>query len=246
MWKSLTLNLFVLNVSVTLLLIMANPALGAADESTRYRGKYIYGHEVNSFCPDINAQCYWIRGDTSYENSETLKKIYAESSGEPYVPVCIVIEGVIDRESERTGFSADFDGLMSISRIFGACDKTDIVTQGDLQHHRWVLTSIRGNAMDPNPPNGLVPELDFGEDMNVTGNSGCNRLSGQATLREEYFVMRHIASTRRLCSSDLNDIERTVLQVLGDESVIKIDDDRNLILQSGQTLLHFRLADWEN
>ena len=158
----------------------------------------------------------------------------------------MVIEGRIDRESKRDGFAADYDGLISVTRVFGRCDETDIVTQGDLQHHRWMLRSIDGRVVDAGSIHSSASELDFGERMTVTGNAGCNRFSGQAVLRESFFRIASLAHTRRLCTPHLNQLEQAVLRVLRNESAISIDSDRNLVLDSGQTVLRFRLFDWKN
>ena len=235
--------------SVTLTLVaLAGPALMASspieDGMLRYRGEYTYGHEVNIFCPSINSQCYWVGGTTADEVRVTLRQFYAAFSDGPYDPICVVIEGRIDREAERSGFAADFDGFISVAGVFGMCDETDIVTHGDLQHHRWVLVSINGQAVSLGE-DGMTPELDFGEQMTVTGSSGCNRFSGQAALRGEHFVIEGLASTRRMCGELANEVEGTVLRVLGSESSIKLDSERSLTLESDQAVLRFRLDDWK-
>jgi len=239
------------SVGATMLLLLSVAATavassGVASGPLRYRGEYNYGHEVRSFCPVINSQCYWVGATTRKAVHAALKKLATESTDEPYRAVCVVIEGRIDRDSKRDGFAADYDGLISITRVFGRCDETDIVTQGDLQHHRWVLRSIDGRLVDAGSIHSPAPELDFGERMTVTGNAGCNRFSGQAVLRENYFRIAPLAYTRRLCTPHLNQLEQAVLRVLGNESAISIDSGRTLVLDSGQTILRFRLFDWKN
>jgi heat shock protein HslJ len=219
-------------------------ASGAGEVVLRYRGEYTYGHEVRSFCPAINSQCYWVGADTSAIVHATLKKLATLPGAAPYTPVCVVIEGRIDRDSKRTGFAADYDGLISVTRVFSRCDRTDIVTHGDLQHHRWLLESIDDKPLDLELLNGMVPELDFGERMTVTGNTACNRFSGQAVLREEFFAIERMASTRGMCAPAQTEIERTMLQLLGSESVVRIGAERQLVLESDHALLRFRLFDW--
>ncbi|UCH46561.1 MAG: META domain-containing protein [Betaproteobacteria bacterium] len=230
------------------LLVLVAPASGFASGTSetvlRYRGEYTFGHEVRSFCPAINSQCYWVGANTGSAVHAALKKLTTRPGTAPYTPVCVVIEGRIDRDSERTGFAADYAGLFSVTRVFGHCDETDIVTQGDLQHHRWLLERINDEVIDSDALGGMIPELDFGERMTVSGNTGCNRYSGQARLREEFFVVERMISTRRACPPQNMDLERTFQQVLGSESVISIGDDRQLILKSEQAVLRFRLFDW--
>ena len=61
------------------------------------------------------------------------------------------------------------------------------VTASDLQHHRWILESINGEPISTDE--GMIPELDFGEQMHVSGNTGCNRMSGTAELRDGAFLI---------------------------------------------------------
>jgi len=238
--------------AVTTLTVTTAFSSGTANDTLRYRGEYTYGHEVRVFCPAINSQCYWVDTDTPASALAVLNEIATRdknatvSGSAPYTPVCVVIEARIDRETLRTGFAANYDGLISVARVFDRCDETDIVTQGDLQHHRWLLDSINGETLDVDARDGIVHDLDFGERMTVSGNSGCNRFRGQAVLREEFFAIDRIASTRRVCAPAQNDVERTVLLVLGGESEIRIDDERHLILKSRHAVLRYFLSDWKN
>jgi len=76
------------------------------------------------------------------------------------------------------------------------------VTQGDLQHHRWVLESINGTKIDAAKLDNRIPELEIGEQMMASGHSGCNRFQGKAVLREDRFIIDRVASTRMICRPD--------------------------------------------
>jgi heat shock protein HslJ len=121
-----------------------------------------------------------------------------------------------------------------------------MVIASDLQHHRWILESINGEPISTDDADGMIPELDFGEQMHVSGNTGCNRMSGKAVLRGEFFQIPAMAGTRRLCSPDKNELELTVQGVLGQESRISLDEDKNLTLATDDVVLRFRLRDWVN
>jgi heat shock protein HslJ len=137
--------------------------------------------------------------------------------------------------------------LISCTAVFGgaaqAGSPTGMVISSDLQHHRWILESINGEPISTGD-DGMIPELDFGEQMHVSGNSGCNRIFGQAVLRGEYFQIPKMGSTRKLCSPARNELEHTIQAVLGQESRISIDENRNLILSTDDIVLRFRLRDW--
>ena len=122
--------------------------------------------------------------------------------------------------------------------------ETKVIVESDLQHHRWLLDSINGEALPQDHAEDKIPELDFGEQMHVSGSTGCNRYNGKAVLRDGYFQIESMASTRRMCAPPADELERLFITMLGQDSRISIDGDRNLILESGKTVLIFRLRDW--
>ena len=131
-------------------------------------------------------------------------------------------------------YANDYDGLR---------DNSGLVTQGDLQHHRWILENINGNKIDAAALDDRLPGLEIGEQMMASGYLGCNRFHGKAALREDQFSIYPLASTRMYCKAEQNDIESMLLKILGRGSTISIDADRNLILQTDDTLMLFRLED---
>jgi len=119
------------------------------------------------------------------------------------------------------------------------------VTAEDLQHHRWVLDSINGETLPTIDGPGKIPELDFGEQMTVSGNTGCNQMNGKAVLRDGFFLIEAMASTRMMCAPPWGDLEQALLTVLGSESTISIGRDKTLTLVSASTTLVFQLQDWK-
>jgi heat shock protein HslJ len=221
----------------------------AEDNPVRYRGLYTYGHEVNTFCPAINSQCYWLSPNTASLQREQLKQLSQDNTSKPYQAICVVVEGKINRNAtarNNIGFAASYDGLITVSRVFDLCNKTSIVTQGDLQHHRWVLESINGSKINTEEFDNIIPELDFGEQMMVSGNTGCNKFRGQASLQGENFVIGLMQSTLMLCSPRQNELETQLKQVLGSESKITIVKEDRLVLKTGDIILAYRLKDWVN
>ena len=98
----------------------------------------------------------------------------SDKNGAPYESVCVVVEGEIARDPEsrsQIGFAAQYDGLFSVTAIHGLCNETIIVTQGDLQHHRWLFTSLDGEVTDNLRLNGVTPEIEIAENMTISGNS---------------------------------------------------------------------------
>jgi heat shock protein HslJ len=229
-----------------ILVLTAYSAIGIAAETTeqRYRGDYTFGHEVNSFCPEINSQCYWVAGRTSDDLQRSLRHVYENRTSQPYQSVCLVIAGSIDRDSPRDGFAQDFDGVLSISNLFGTCTETKIVTQTDLQHHRWVLTSIDGRLLDSSKQDHVIPELDFGEQMHIAGNTGCNYFAGTARLEGDSMSVSRMVTTTKHCTPAQGELELVVSSVIRGKPRIELENDSELHLDSGSTVLSFTLKDW--
>lgn len=126
-----------------LLAFIALLACSTMAQGESLRGDYTFGHEVNVFCPENNSRCYWLGPNSSEEARERLKRIYREKEPELYHPVCVVLEGEIDRESPSDGFAADYDGLIDVSRVHGACEDLSLILPYDLNHRRWVPVAIK-------------------------------------------------------------------------------------------------------
>lgn len=218
-------------------------AVAAQAESLRYRGDYSFGHEVNVFCPAINSQCYWLSGDTSDQVRMAMKAAFPETATEPYPVACVVIEAEIDRESPRDGFAADYDGLITVTKLFGTCQESAIVTHGDLQHHRFVLDGVDGEPFESGP-DGRVPELDFGENLTITGNTGCNNISGRGILQDQFIRFGPLMSTAMACSPEQDELERRIQKLLASDELLVEFDDSDLVLTAGGNSLRYRLQDW--
>jgi hypothetical protein len=171
----------------------------ATAQGESYRGDYTYGHEVNVFCPTINSRCYWLGPNSSQAARVKLKQIYEDGKPGLYKPVCVVVEGVIDRDTPRDGFAADYDGLIDIETVHGNCDDSALITPGDLNHRRWVLVEHDGIAVDAK----LYPVvLDFGERLFVEITEGCRRFSGFAELDADRIRFDRLESDLSACNGD--------------------------------------------
>ena len=223
---------------------LASATLPAQRGPDLYRGEYTFGHEVNVFCPDINAQCYWLSGETPGDIREGLRSVSELETTEPYTPICLVVEGIIDRDSPREGFAADYDGSITIIRVLGRCEETSLVLPSDLQHHRWVLEHLDGEPFQAPHSGSPVPELDFGDQMHVSGNTGCNEFTGRAVLADDRLHIEALSSTRRPCTPAQGKLERMLQELLTQPSAIAVDAEHDLILETDSMGLRFRLRDW--
>lgn len=122
------------------------------------------------------------------------------------------------------------------------------VTVADLAHHRWVLETVDGAPAYTKRvgtyDKGLVPDLDFGEAPHAGGFAGCNRYKGQFELNEQgQFRLAQVATTMMMCEPKAMDFEKQYTDMLGQWSVIKLDD-RQLTLTVDGRVWQFTLKDW--
>jgi hypothetical protein len=103
------------------LMLCAAASAWAADGTLR--GRYYFGHEVESFRPCSSKKAYWVRGDDRTlqplrERAERLR----EKRGKPYQPVYIQAAGALDTKSTREGFARDYDGLAHLRKVSRVSD----------------------------------------------------------------------------------------------------------------------------
>jgi len=212
------------------------PASVAASE-TRYRGDYIAGHEVRTFCPANASRCYWLAPGTPAAVREALSSLAAPSAEPHYPETCVVVAAEGDTESPREGFAADYDGLIDIRKVYGRCDEITLVAQGDIAHHRWV-------ASLPEPFNSpLTPSLDFGQRIGngvfVSGNDGCSTFTAVVLLRDAAEF-----SELELGPSNCGTIDEQPEFDLREAGSLTLHPDDRLQLQTSSALVRFELKDW--
>jgi len=216
-------------------------------------GEYRFGHEVNTFCSGEPEQCYWLI-NTRAETRQELKRQVADHP--PYTPICLTL--IAELSTEKTdGFGADYDGSIRVQQVIGRCHGEAPlmdITLKELRHHRWVLNRINGLELaeyaiqlgfDAGAPPKIIPDLDFGEQNHLSGNTACNRFSTQVTVQSNSLAMAPIASTRMACPGFPGELERQLLLLYANTLRVSFDDT-DLLLSDGVTELRYRLKDWVN
>lgn len=96
-----------------------------------------------------------------------------------------------------------FAALLAAGMLLSGCVYNSKVSTGaeQLQHHRFVLTSVNGQAVNASD---RPLELSFGEKMAITGKmyvSGnmCNGFSGEGKVSDGELKVKSLAMTRMLC-----------------------------------------------
>ena len=213
-------------------------------------GLYRYGHEVNTVCTGVPEACYWLV-DTPDEMRQQLKQ---QVTGKPpYTPVCLkLIAELADEKAD--GFGLDYDGSIRVVQLLGGCDgvKDTAISLQDLQHHRFVLERINDMTLTQyaqelgfaeTEPLQKIPELDFGEQGFVSGNTGCNQISGQASITDNTLTLGPLRSTRMYCQGFAGELELQLLRHC-DSSLAITRTEKSLVLQAGTTKLEYKLKDW--
>lgn len=121
-----------------------------------------------------------------------------------------------------------------------ACAGGKAPTQKDLTHHRFVLTSVDGQAYAKTEQ---LPEIEFLEGFRVAG-SMCNRFTGKGELSGNTLTVKQMASTKKLCiDGNLNKLEVQLARMLQAGAEISLDNG-TLTLKQGGHVLVYTAKDW--
>ncbi len=103
----------------------------------------------------------------------------------------------------------------------------------------WVLEDIEGRGVIDN----LQSTLAFDADGRVSGNAGCNRFAGGASIAGSAVSFGNLASTRMACAPAIDDQEMRYLDALGRVAGWRTENGLlHLLDASGQSLLRFAPA----
>ncbi|TCW07764.1 heat shock protein HslJ [Raoultella sp. BIGb0138] len=137
-----------------------------------------------------------------------------------------------------------YAALLAAGVLLSGCVYNSKVSTGaeQLQHHRFVLTSVDGQGLKP----GEKPlELSFGEDMYVSGNM-CNRFSGKGKISDGELKVKTLAMTRMLCADPgLNALDSTLSKMLRDGAQVDLTESQLTLATADRTLV-YKLADLMN
>ncbi|ATL68493.1 META domain-containing protein [Nocardia terpenica] len=100
----------------------------------------------------------------------------------------------------------------------------------------WVVTTllrpngqVRTTTLDE-----VLPTLTIAPDGAVTGDAGCNRMTGTADLAADGGTATfRLATTKMLCAPEVMDVERQVLEALDGETRLDVDSDTLTIRNTG-------------
>lgn len=129
--------------------------------------------------------------------------------------------------------------LILTTTLLVGCNEEKQITVSDLQHHRFVLITADGQAIDKNK--GAF--IEFGEGLSVNGKM-CNNFIGKANLTNGTISSPALAQTKMLCSDDeqLNKLDYTVGQIFQQSAKVTLDKGK-LTLKSANNELVYELKD---
>lgn len=137
-----------------------------------------------------------------------------------------------------------FAVLLATGMLLSGCVYNSKISTGaeQLQHHRFVLTSVNGQALNTQ---GKPLELSFGENMYVSGNM-CNGFSGKGSISGGELKVKALAMTRMLCSDpQRNTLDHTLSTMLRDGAQVDLTENQLTLATADQTLV-YKLADLVN
>jgi heat shock protein HslJ len=106
---------------------------------------------------------------------------------------------------------------------------------------RWVLESLIDGQAVSSVPQGVEAFLEFEGDR-VTGNAGCNQLSGKAVQSPGAITFSSVVTTKMACMGDRGSVEGVVLGVLDGKVAMRIDADLLELKHPSGTGLQYRSA----
>jgi len=241
---------FALKAGIAALLLLPM-TMGCVAAPRTITGFYRYGHEVNTVCIGSPEACYWLVDTTP----EVRRQLRQQVSGlAPYTAVCVRLTAEISPQ-KADGFGLDYAGSIRVLDMLGRCDAqpaAPAISLQDLQHRRWVLERIddvqlseysRAQGFDDDLSALKIPDLDFGEQGFVSGNTGCNQFQGQARVVDNQLILSQLATTAMLCDGFAGALELQLQLVYRNPLDMTIAGSE-LILQAVGRELRYRSRDW--
>lgn len=140
--------------------------------------------------------------------------------------------------------------LLLLFVCLGACNLSQknkqygVVGDTELQSSYWVLLSLQGQQFDDNPETQTA-YIRFEVDGNeLTGFTGCNRLTGRYSLRNGSLQLSNLATTRAMCP--IIEQENLMMAVLEKADSYEIAGDVLTLFRQKTAVATFRTSSEPN
>ncbi|MFQ0972840.1 META domain-containing protein [Gilliamella sp. CG35] len=122
--------------------------------------------------------------------------------------------------------------------VVTGCGESNKIKAEDLLHHHFVLVKANGQDVSSDK----AAELEFGENMNITGKM-CNRFVAKVTLENETIKGAGVGMTKMLCNDEqLDKLDGIITQMITEGAKVSLNKDQ-LTLKNESNELIFQLKD---
>ena len=108
---------------------------------------------------------------------------------------------------------------------------------------KWTVTSLLDGEAASSVPSGVLAVLTFSDDGKVSGNTGCNILTGDAKVNGDKVTFGQMITTKRMCIEPAGPVEGHVLSVVQGEVSWRIDGDRLVLTHPSGAGLELHATD---
>lgn len=127
--------------------------------------------------------------------------------------------------------------LVLFALLLLGCSSTSpeqVARQNALSHLEkdWKLLSIDGDTVNPNINSTLHLDIK----RKATGSLGCNLFWANAELKDNKFIIKRIASTRKMCNKKANNVEKKVINVFTSGSQLQVSQTTLILTGKTHTL----------
>lgn len=136
--------------------------------------------------------------------------------------------------------SLNIASFVILTIFFVSCSSSKKVVN-PLINDIWILEFIKGADYNPKTETNERPTIEIHlKDNTVTGNTGCNNMSGNVTIEEDQITFSDIITTKKFCSDS---IEQEFLIALGMVNNYKIEKMKLHLYQDEEELMIFQKVD---
>jgi putative lipoprotein len=101
-------------LSVIPLVLLLIAAAKSPVKFEKYRGHYVFGHEVRTFQPCSSTRIYWVKAEKDIDGR--LRETHGKLTEKPYEAIYIEVLGrLMDKAAD--GFAANYEGQLVIQHI---------------------------------------------------------------------------------------------------------------------------------
>ena len=156
-------------------------------------------------------------------------RYFAETEAGTLIATVLRGECVDSMSGERFPFRVRVEVKRSIDADYTLFEGCGRYVVDDRLNDIWVLTRLGNRTLTAEDFAKGLPAIEFHlADSRVTGNAGCNRLSGSFQARGDKITFGQLATTRMACSNMA--VEREYLSMITDKTLRYAIDDGRLVL----------------